>query len=217
MARREDSLSRDRIVAAAIEMLDAAGESGLTFRALSARLHTGAGAIYWHVANKSELMVAAGDAVLAPVLAASSTDSAPPAAIRALALGIFDAIEAHPWLGFELSRSASPSALLRILERIGRQIQALGVPAADQFGVATALLSYILGVGRQNAAQAADVEPGLTRPQILGAVAAGWEKLDPDEFPFIRGIAADLPGHDDREQFLGGVDLFLAGVRSRFS
>jgi len=40
-------------------MLDVAGESGLTFRALAAELRTGAGAIYWHVANKSELLVAA--------------------------------------------------------------------------------------------------------------------------------------------------------------
>jgi AcrR family transcriptional regulator len=211
-ARREDALSRERIVAAAVEMLDATGENGLTFRALSAHLRTGAGAIYWHVANKSELLVAAGNAVLAPVLAAESAGETPEDTIRALALGIFDAIDAHPWVGSELSRPVSPSAMLRIFERIGRQIQALGVPAADQFAVATALLSYIIGVGRQNGAQAADVEPGTNRPQVLGAVAATWERLDPDEFPFIRSIAAQLPGHDDREQFLAGVDLFLAGI-----
>ena len=212
--RREDALSRERIIDAAVEMLDAGGEGGLTFRALSAHLKTGAGAIYWHVANKSELLIAAGNAVLAPVLTAEAADETPEDAIRALALGIFDAIDAHPWVGSELSRSVSPSAMLRIFERIGRQIQALGVPAAGQFAVATALLNYIIGVGRQNAAQAADVEPGTNRPAVLGAVAAAWGKLDPDEFPFIQSIAAQLPGHDDREQFLAGVDLFLAGISS---
>jgi AcrR family transcriptional regulator len=48
---REDALSRDRIVAAAVAMLDSGAE--LTFRALAARLRTGPGAIYWHVPNKS--------------------------------------------------------------------------------------------------------------------------------------------------------------------
>ena len=41
--RRTDALSRERIVDAAIELLDAEGESGLTFRALAARLATGPG------------------------------------------------------------------------------------------------------------------------------------------------------------------------------
>src|SRR5690349_12694079 len=36
--RREDALSRERIVGAAVELLDDKGESGLTFRALAAQL-----------------------------------------------------------------------------------------------------------------------------------------------------------------------------------
>jgi hypothetical protein len=43
-------------------------------------------------------------------------------------------------------------------------------------------------------------------------VANAWEDLDPDEYPFTRSVAAELRGHDDREQFLAGVDLILAGI-----
>jgi AcrR family transcriptional regulator len=39
--RRADALSKERIVEAAIEILDADGESALTFRALATRLATG--------------------------------------------------------------------------------------------------------------------------------------------------------------------------------
>src|SRR3954467_13184410 len=46
--RRTDALSKERIVETAIEILDAEGENALTFRALTTRLATGAGAIYWH-------------------------------------------------------------------------------------------------------------------------------------------------------------------------
>ncbi len=66
--RRADALSKERIVEAAIEILDADGESALTFRALAARLATGSGAIYWHVANKNELLAAATDDVIARVM-----------------------------------------------------------------------------------------------------------------------------------------------------
>jgi AcrR family transcriptional regulator len=80
----------------AIDLLDTAGESGLTFRALSERLATGPGAIYWHVAGKSELLAAATDRAVTIALAAWTTR--PPGRIHAVALGLFDAIEGHPWL-----------------------------------------------------------------------------------------------------------------------
>ena len=38
--------------------------------------------------------------------------------------------------------------------------------------------------------------------------------LDPDDYPFTRAVAAQLRDHDDREQFLAGIDLILAGIRS---
>src|SRR5690242_5149495 len=96
--RRADALTRPRIVDAAVDLLDVAGEGGLTFRALSAKLRTGPGAIYWHVANKDELLVAATDAVVSAAMAAEAADQTPEDAIRAVALGLFDAIDAHPWI-----------------------------------------------------------------------------------------------------------------------
>jgi hypothetical protein len=43
-------------------------------------------------------------------------------------------------------------------------------------------------------------------------MARGWEDLDPDAYPFTRAVAGQMRGHDDREQFLAGIDLALAGV-----
>jgi AcrR family transcriptional regulator len=208
----QDGLSRDRIVETAIAMLDAGGESGLTFRALSTRLKTGPGAIYWHVANKDELLAAATGTVLADVLRGDEADTTPQDAIRAIALGMFDAIDGHPWIGNQLAGLASRSASLRIIERIGQQVQALGVPRSGQFFAASALYSYILGVAGQNAANARGRVPGASRAELLGAEADRWAGLDAAEFPFLRDVAAQLGDHDDREQFLAGIDLILAGI-----
>jgi len=221
--RREEPLSRERIVGAAVELLDQAGEAGLTFRALSERLATGPGAIYWHVANKDELLAAAtGDAVSAALAAgAAGPPDSPDAAIRAIALGLFDAIDAHPWLGTQLalqmSRSPWQSATPQILERIGRQVRALGVPEGSQFTTIFALVYYILGAAGQNAvnrASAGMLRPGVARNEYLDAVVTQWEALDPEEYPFIRAAAGQLREHDDRSEFLAGVDVILAGITS---
>jgi AcrR family transcriptional regulator len=219
-ARRTEALSRERIVEAAVALLDTAGESGLTFRTLTERLATGAGAIYWHVANKGELLDAATDGVLAGALTAGSSGLAgsPREEVRAVALGLFDAIERHPWLAAQLtsqlSRSPWGSVTPRLFEALGRRVRALGVPEGHWSTTTSALVSYILGAAGQHAANTHAPVPHTDRAEFLEAVASAWEALDPEEYPFTRAAAAQLRGHDDREQFLAGVDLVLAGIEA---
>jgi AcrR family transcriptional regulator len=209
--RRQDPLTRERIVAAAVELLDTVGESGLTFRALAERLATGPGAIYWHVTGRTELLGAATDAVVATIPDEDS-DATPQEAIRALALGVFDAIDAHPWVGPQLARGPWQSRTLLVFERIGRRLQALRVPQAAQFTAASALLNYILGVAGQNADNTEAARPGPDRTEFLDAMATDWEELDADEFAFTRTVADQLRRHDDRAEFVAGIDLILAGI-----
>jgi AcrR family transcriptional regulator len=210
--RRADALSKERIVEAAIEILDARGESALTFRALSARLATGAGAIYWHVASKNDLLAAATGDVIARVMTGVVSGAEPREEIRALALGAFDAIDAHPWVGAQLSREPWQSAVLQIFESFGGQLQALGVPGRAQIDCASALLNYVLGLAGQYAAATRLLPRDTDRSAFLATVAAQWAQLDPAQYPFVHQVAAQLPGHDDREQFLAGIDLILAGI-----
>jgi AcrR family transcriptional regulator len=248
--RRTEALSRERIVEVAIELLDAAGEGGLTFRALSERLATGPGAIYWHVENKGELLDAVTDAVVADAVAGGAGGAVSGSAgageaggevseaagsagavgagglpgvardgIEAVALGLFDAIEEHPWLATQLatqlSRSPWGTVAPRLFESIGRQVRALGVPEDSWFTATSALMHYILGAAGQNAANSASsraLPPDVDRDQFLDSVSTAWEELDPDEYPFTRSLAPQLRGHDDREQFLAGITLILAGI-----
>ncbi len=210
--RRTDALSKERIVEAAIMILDAEGESALTFRALAARLSTGSGAIYWHVADKSELLTAATDAIIGRVLTDVAVDAEPGQAIRTFALGLFDAIDAHPWVGTHLFREPWQAAMLEIFEAIGGRLQALGVAEDALFNAGSALVNYILGVAGQNAANARLLPQGTDRTAALGTIAASWTELDPARYPFIHHLATKLRDHDDREQFLAGIDLILAGI-----
>ena len=212
--RREESLSRDRIIEASIELLDGSGEGGLTFRTLSERLATGPGAIYWHIPNKSHLLTAACDAVVARTMNETAVTT-PQATIRAVALGLFDLISEHPWVGSALTSSPELSPIVRILERIGQQIRALGVPDKQQWASVGALMAYILGVSRQNAANGELARTrGLDRADFLEALSTAWSLLDPREYPFARSVARQIRDHDDRKDYLAGIDLILSGIKS---
>ncbi|WP_338888565.1 TetR/AcrR family transcriptional regulator [Rhodococcus sovatensis] len=218
--RRADALSHERIVDAAIEILDTDGENALTFRALSTRLATGSGAIYWHVRNKSELLGAATDGVVTRILADTADEASPRASITTTALALFDAIDARPWIGAQLAREIGQMATARILEVFGTQVRALGVPDRALFDATSALVSFVLGAAGQNAANAANARlhgNETDRTTALASVAHRWTELDPARFPFLHRIAAQVPGHDDRMQFLAGVDYLLAGIESRVS
>ena len=111
------------------------------------------------------------------------------------------------------STSAGLAAIaLRLLEGIGGNVARMGVPEAAQFNSATALLNFILGAAGQNAANARLVPPNADRSAFLEIVVAHWTSRDPAEYPFVHRIAGRLREHDDREQFLAGVDLILAGM-----
>ncbi|MEU8361163.1 TetR family transcriptional regulator [Nonomuraea sp. NPDC048882] len=251
--RRTDGLSREVIVQAAIDLLDEGGVSALTLRALTIRLSTGYGAVYHHVTDKNDLLAAAADDVIARVLSGAVVGADPPEALRGVALGLFDAIDAHPWVGAELSRQPWRPALLDFYESVGRLLHALAVPERARFDAAGALVNYVLGVAAQNAAQNAartgrrpardpdqgpdrdtdrdtdrdpdqgpdrdtdrdtdrgpDQETG--RADFLAGVAEQWSELDPGRYPFVHEAATRLREHDDRDQFLAGVDIFLAGI-----
>lgn len=213
--RREDALSRECIIDAAIELLDTSGEGGLTVRALSERLATGPGAIYWHIASKGDLLTDACDTIIARTMNSSSVRAAPEAAIRILALGIFDAIDAHPWVGSALSRTPRQLPVVRIAEGIAHQVSVLGVSDEMRWATVSVLLNYILGVATRNAGNGQRTRTRrVQRSNFLEAVSTMWAQLDPDEFPFARSVAEKPRAHDDRVDFLTGIDLILSGITS---
>ncbi len=207
--RRDTALSREQIVAAAIDLLDRDGEAGLTFKSLAAQLATGSGAIYGHISDKSDLMVAASEAVIAQVHRDSASAEDPRSSIGAFALGMFDAFDAHPWVGAALTRMPGQSPLVRVFDTVGQHVRALGVPPDKEWASAMAVFNYIVGVGVHNAANA---QLALDRTEALAALAGSWSALDPASYPFAQSVGSQLSAHDDRADFLAGIDILIAGM-----
>ena len=95
-SRRRIPLTRERVVAAAMELADTRGIESLTMRRLGQDLGVEAMSLYNHVASKDDLVAAVLDAVVAEY------DLPDPAvdwksALRASAISAFQVLQRHPW------------------------------------------------------------------------------------------------------------------------
>ncbi|MPY31491.1 TetR/AcrR family transcriptional regulator [Streptomyces adustus] len=93
-----DTLTADRIVHAAIELLDDEGLDGLNMRSLAKRLGSAATAVYWHIKTKDDLVRLVGDAIWHEVELPDlgTTDWRTAAAAHAGSMHAM--LTRHPWL-----------------------------------------------------------------------------------------------------------------------
>lgn len=216
--RRRASHSMETVLSGAVSLLDEAGESALTFRALATRLGGGVGSIYWYVANKDELLARAADHVMGEVLQAIDDTQLqdPIDELRALAVVVFDAIERRPWLAtyFMTNTEVQPNTM-RLYDRLGRPLLRLDLTARQRFHAVSAVTGFVVGTAADLGQQPPpDVVSGTTtRDEFIDDFADSWRQLDPTEFPFIHEVVEEFAGHDDTDQFRAGLDLILDGLR----
>jgi AcrR family transcriptional regulator len=93
-----ETLTREHIVQAAIELLDAEGLEGLNMRSLGKRLDSAATAVYWHVKNKDNLVILASDEVWNEVRLPDLETVDWRTAATSMANDLYAMITRHPWV-----------------------------------------------------------------------------------------------------------------------
>lgn len=143
---QEPPLSLERIVATAVELLDAQGVDGLTMRRLADRLGSGAMSLYWHVDNKEEVFDLALDSVLeyrGPPQIIESRDW------RGDVVHMLEDWRAsmlrHPWSASLLPRRALGPNILSRLELLSKTLSRAGVADADLNVAIWSLWNYVMG------------------------------------------------------------------------
>jgi len=91
-------LTREQIVKAAVDLLDAEGLEGLNMRALGTRLGSAATAVYWHVGSKDNLIALAGDLAWKEVVLPDATTVDWRTAATQMATDLYAMLTRHPWL-----------------------------------------------------------------------------------------------------------------------
>lgn len=128
---------RDGVARAALALLDEVGLADLSMRRIAARLDVQPSALYWHVANKQELLAELADRITADI-----PDTA--TSVLQTARGIRDALFAHrDGAELVLSTYALRLGASHAQTALAEAIRSEGADAPDDR--AAALLHFILG------------------------------------------------------------------------
>ncbi|WP_151770768.1 TetR/AcrR family transcriptional regulator [Streptomyces abyssomicinicus] len=152
MAR--DTLTADRIIRAAIGLLDREGMDGLNMRSLAQQLGSAATAVYWHIKTKDDLVRLAGDAIWHEVELPDLDATDWRTAATAHAGGMHAMLTRHPWLvqAFGSHLLHGPGQARH--NDLGLAIyEKAGFTADDADRAAATVFTYVLGSALGPAAQ----------------------------------------------------------------
>ncbi|GIM90291.1 TetR/AcrR family transcriptional regulator C-terminal domain-containing protein [Paractinoplanes toevensis] len=183
----QPTLDRDQIVRAAMELLDADGPAGLSMRRLGTRLGAGATSLYWHVANKDDLLELAIDEVLGEIYVPEPGDTGWRIALSVMANGMRSAILRHPWvIGLLGTKPTLGPNAMRMGERSVALLTAAGFTGMEVSHVSAMIHAHALGSATTEAAVA-------TATKRAGRTFA--EMADELE-PILERLSADNPRYD---------------------
>ena len=152
------ALSREQVVATAVDLLRRYGLGDLSMRRLARELGVAPGALYWHVANKQELLVEVADVLLAEIPQPSRATARRPRRSSGLAVAVREALVQVPDAAdvVGLAYAVEPGAA-RPLRDLARLVHDAGAPASERDEVAALVVHHILGsvAGQQDRALAA--------------------------------------------------------------
>ena len=205
-SRGRPALPPDRILAAALELVDELGADALSMRSLAQRLGSGTATLYRHFANRSELVAMMVDRMIGEVDFDADAVAALPwqQACTSFAQQMFDALGRHGNVASLLIGHVpmGPNALAR-REKILAVLLDNGFPPVVAAHAYATLSRYVLGFAIQLSGSAA-VEQDAE-------LAAAFHELDPARYPATLAAADDLPVPLE-EEFAYGLRLIVTGL-----
>lgn len=211
-------LSRERILTAALELIDSSGLATLNMRDLGRALGASTMSVYRHFKNKSDLIDAVVDRVVEG-FAPPSTPGGWQDQVRAIATNVRSAMLAHTELadviGRELRRSPTS---LRINVKIIQRLSDAGVPGALLADTYWAMSSYTTGYTLLEAQtyrrRRGEQRQGssLERVRKLAAMLEVVEDLSESA---VREAAVVLARPLDDAQFKFGLECLICGIAEK--
>ncbi len=214
---RADGLTIERIVGAAVALVDADGLAALTVRRLADELRTGSASLYRHVASREELLVLMVDHVLGEVRSPDPSLTGREQ-VEELAGELRRVLMSHPSLLPALTAAPllGPNAMHGAEQGLSHLLDAGFEPKAA-VPAYLALVDFVLGTvyfdtssaGRSLVGGAGRGDHGDAGWSELAALGAG-------QYPTLHDHEAELSGADVDEVFRFGITTFLDGLERRF-
>lgn len=226
MAR--ETLNREQIVRAAIELLDEEGIDGLSMRKLGQRLNSAATAMYWHVGNKDSLLMLAADEVWGEVRLPDVATVGWRAAARELMYAARELCDRHRWLVRVITTYAGYSeGMARFQECAYETFETAGFRDADLDWAVSTPFMFVTGLAFMSSTDAAEVkkraeQDAATQPEEeaalvaqANAIAARYPRLHASmEAQARRGESFE---QQVDEVFAFGAETILDGLEARLA
>ncbi len=209
---RRTPLSRDLVLETAMRLADQGGLESLSMRKLGQELGVEAMALYYHFADKDEIVDGMVDLVFTEVELATATPDWR-TAMRRRAISLRDALLRHRWaIGLMESRRNPGPANLKHHDAVIGSLRAGGFDIAMVAHAYSLLDSYIYGFGltKMNLPFDTAEEVGDMAQTMLEPFPAG-------EYPYLMEILSEhvmQPGYDYGDEFEYGLDIVLDGLGS---
>ncbi|MFE3055193.1 TetR/AcrR family transcriptional regulator C-terminal domain-containing protein [Nocardia sp. NPDC059239] len=215
---RNDPLTRDAMLTAALEIIDRDSVERLSMRRLGQALGRDPMVLYRHAANKAALLDGVAELVLAQ-LTVDPTDSDWRHQLRSVARDFRKLAVAHPntvsllvTLPLATPLALRPLGTLRPLEHILELLTRADFSGADALHIYRALFGFLNG-HILNELQELVEHPEETDDLLR----LGLYHLPIGEFPLLRGLASDLAGYDGATELERGLDILLTGLTTTMS
>ena len=204
-------LSRDRILDAALQLVDDGGLEALSMRKLGQTLGVEAMSLYNHVANKDDVVKGILERVAAEIEAPAPTDEWD-VAIRKSAISAYQTLRRHPWAAGPMM---SPAQIVRqrvgYMEALLGRIRDAGFSADMTYHAYHVLDAHIFGFSLWQAGHAV-VDATLPDDFIDWFMREFPQDQFPHVFEHARQHSSDGP-HREVSAFELGLDLILEGLK----
>jgi AcrR family transcriptional regulator len=206
-------ITREAVLAAALEIIDRDGADALSMRRLARALHRDPVIVYRHAPGKAALL----DGVAETVLAQLRVDSADPdwaGQLREVARRFRALALAHPHVvPLIVTRPLAtpfglrPAGTLRPLEDILALLTRAGFSGSGALHIYRALFGFL------HAHVLDELQELVQNPdETDDLLRLGLHRLPIGEFPLLRGLAPVLAGYDGAAELERGLDILLAGL-----
>lgn len=206
-------LAQERLVDAALDLLQEVGLDTLSTRRLADRLGVKSPALYWHVRNKDELLGLVADAICARMVLPSAHISFRKR-LETIASEYRRILIAHrdaPRL-FAEQPPTGPHRMKLYDTAVGAFVDA-GLAPRDAIAMATFYRNYLLGMIAEEVRQAQLASAGASRPTLALGVELVHLGEAASDYPNLRGAADLLAAIKPEKLFRTGLKMLLDGMQ----
>ncbi len=206
----QERLTRERIVGAALRLVDEQGMAALTMRRLATALDVDPMAIYHHLPGKEAVLAAVAEDVFARLRVPTDERLTWQGRVRAFAQAYRDVVRSHPNLVRHLVANAEAAApvALEASEALYAALEAGGLPPATVVRAADLVVDYVHGFALAEAA--GPLEPTGDRRELLAQLRA----RPTGDLPAMRRVLGSLKEDELGADFGFGLDVILAGLEA---